>query len=605
MNMARSIFRDAYAHSGWRVVTLLALLTASGLSDGIGMALLYPMIQAAGIAGTMGQNSGTLNALFTRAFADLGIEPNLVNVSILLVASFLVQGVLFTLQNWLMLDIQKRYIASWQKRLFSDFMSAEWPYFVAQKPGVLANSILVECVRVGAAFFAIIQLLVGVIIFAVYLAVAFAASWKLMVYLLASAAVLFGIVHPIRRATRRYGGELGAINAEVASNLHELLSGAKLIKTSAGEALANSLLSENIERLRTNLTWGAFLPATVRSVFEFGAMIIVISAIFYSVEVEHIGPANLLVLVALVARLLPRLMTVQIYHNMLNLSGPSFNILVELHGGFDAHRETARSVAIDKLDPATVLPGEIRGENLVMRYGDRAVLDHVSFSVPAGRVVGFVGPSGAGKTTLLDSILNLVAPAEGVITIGGRPLNDLNLEAWRKKIGYVSQETFLFHDTIANNVRWNQPDAPMAMVEAAGRAAGLDQIVASLPDGYDTIVGDRGAKLSGGQRQRISIARALLRQPALLVLDEATSALDSISEREMVSVLDSLRGRMSIIIVAHRFAAVRYADFIYVLENGRVVEEGTWEQLSEGQALFRKLMDAQILALSEDMEART
>ncbi|MEA2981090.1 MAG: hypothetical protein QOF09_2913, partial [Alphaproteobacteria bacterium] len=302
---------------------------------------------------------------------------------------------------------------------------------------------------------------------------------------------------------------------------------------------------------------------------------------------------QLLLLVGLVARLLPRLMHIQIFHNTLNLTAPSYAILSNTHQRFEAHREGARSAWSGSVDPKRALPACIAARDLVMQYGEHKVLDHVSFDIPTGQIIGFVGPSGAGKTTLIDAVMGLVVPAEGEIKIGNLPLRELDLQGWRRKIGYVSQETFLFHDTIANNIRWNAPDTPMDQVEAAARAAGLDGLIAALPAGYDTIVGDRGTMLSGGQRQRVSIARALVRQPSLLVLDEATSALDSLSEQDMMAMLDTLRGKMAIAIVAHRFSTVRNADFIYVLDEGRIVEQGTWDALSGQKALFHRLMQAQ------------
>lgn len=593
MNRGLEILHDAYTHSGYRVVLLMGLLVVTGISDGVSMALLYPLIEVAGIGVSADAAPGTLSIAFQRMFDWFGIEQTLVNISSILIVSFLIQALLFTAQNWLLLDIQKKYIASWQKRLFGDFIAAEWPYFVAQKSGGMVSAILVECSRTGAAFFAIVQLIVGLVVLGIYLAIAFVVSWKLMLYLLAAALVLFTLVMPIRQATRRYGAELGTINSEMTATLGEMLSGAKLIKTSAGESVANALMGGQVERLRHNLIWGAFLPTTLRSIFEFGAILIIIAALLFSIKYEQAGPANLLLLVALVARLLPRLMNVQIFHNMLNLTAPSFFALRNMQKKFAAHREELRSAAAGGVDPETLLPAEIKGRDLVMHYGDTMVLDQVSFVVRPGQVVGFVGPSGAGKTTLIDSIMGLVMPGDGSVMIGDVALRDIDLQAWRRKIGYVSQDTFLFHDTIANNIRWNVPDASMELVEMAARKAGLDPFISSLPSKYQTVVGDRGAKLSGGQRQRISMARALVRQPALLILDEATSALDSLSEQEVMDALQSLRGKMSIIIVAHRFAAVRDADYIYVLDGGRVVEQGTWEALSGRKALFHRLMEAQ------------
>jgi ABC-type multidrug transport system fused ATPase/permease subunit len=253
----------------------------------------------------------------------------------------------------------------------------------------------------------------------------------------------------------------------------------------------------------------------------------------------------------------------------------------------------SRRVGQASTDPNRILPADITAENLVVCHGETPVLNGVSFVIPAGRVIGFVGPSGAGKSTLVDSLLGLIVPSEGKIAVGDVSLGDVDLHGWRRRIGYVSQDTFLFHDTIANNIRWSVPDAPMQTVATAARAAGLEGFVASLDLGFDTIVGDRGVKLSGGQRQRISLARALMRDPSLLILDEATSALDSLSEQEVMSVINALRGTCTVVIVAHRLAAVRDADLIYVLDHGAIIEHGTWRSLTQRKALFHRLLQAQ------------
>jgi ABC-type multidrug transport system fused ATPase/permease subunit len=233
---------------------------------------------------------------------------------------------------------------------------------------------------------------------------------------------------------------------------------------------------------------------------------------------------------------------------------------------------------------------------VTVRYGEKSILCDVSFTIAPGQVIGIVGRSGAGKSTLIDTILGLVEPSEGELAVDDVILREADLAAWRSRIGYVSQETFLFHDTIANNIRWSVSDASMDSVRTAAKAAGLDGFVCSLPQGYDTIVGDRGAKLSGGQRQRVSLARALVRQPTVLVLDEPTSALDSVSEKEIMSVINSLRGQITIIIVAHRLSTVRDADFIYVLEHGRIVEQGSWAALNGRKAVFHNLLQSQMVS---------
>jgi ABC-type multidrug transport system fused ATPase/permease subunit len=350
----------------------------------------------------------------------------------------------------------------------------------------------------------------------------------------------------------------------------------------------------HIERLRYNLAWSMFLPTSIRSGFELGGMLTILGALFYSVY-EQRETAELLIVVALVARLFPRLLNLQQFNNSFELSSPAYAIaiLVEAHERFAANGERGRGgiTSVDRFASA-----DIRAVDLTVRYGEKTVLDHVSLLIPAGKIVGIVGPSGAGKSTLVDVLTGLVRPTSGSVMIGDVPLTDIDGVAWRKKIGYVPQEAFLFHDTIANNIGWSAPERSREEILAAARAAGLEPLIASLPQRENTIVGDRGAMMSGGQRQRVSLARAILRQPMMLLLDEATSALDALAEREVMDVIENFRERMSIIVVAHRLAAVRGADLIYVLDHGRVVEQGTLAALSQRKALFHRLVEAQALS---------
>jgi ATP-binding cassette subfamily C protein len=588
------ILRDAYMHSGYRLGVLAVLLFLVGVSDGISMALLFPVLDALGIGSSLQSGQGVVSATFRWLFGELGLEPSLSSTSLVLVGAVLIQGVLFTSQNWFLCDIQKKYTASWQQKLFSDFVGAEWSYCVSQKPGETFNLIVTLAPQLGSALFYILQLIVTAIILVVYVGISFFFSWKLTIYLLASGLMLFALMTPIRNATHRYGVEFEKITAEVGSVLNELLTGTKFIKASAAIARANALFTAQLDQLRYNVTWAAFLPTTIRTAFEVAGVLVILGALIYGLRVEQLSPAQILVVIGLVTRLYPRLMHLQMFYSLLLVTAPAYSVLNEAHLRFAAHREERRSGV--RTDVSKLLPAEISAERLTVRYGGKTALDNVSFVLPARQMAGFVGPSGAGKSTLVDVIMGLVGSTGGQIMIGNVKLSDFDLSAWRKKIGYVSQDTFLFHDTIANNIRWSAPDASMDAVRKAAKAAGLDSFVASLALGYDTIVGDRGAKLSGGQRQRISIARALVDQPALLILDEATSALDSLSEQEVMNVVNDLKGKMTIIIIAHRLATVRNADLIYVLENGKTVEHGTWSSLTRNESLFHRLLQAQTVS---------
>jgi subfamily B ATP-binding cassette protein MsbA len=221
------------------------------------------------------------------------------------------------------------------------------------------------------------------------------------------------------------------------------------------------------------------------------------------------------------------------------------------------------------------------------------VLEEIDLAVRPGEVVALVGPSGAGKSTLADLVPRFHDPTEGRVTLDGVDLRDLRLAELRGMLGIVTQETILFHDTVRNNIAYGLPDAPQAEVEAAARAANAHEFIAALPTGYDTVLGEKGTRLSGGQRQRIAIARALLRNPPLLILDEATSALDTESERLVQQAIDEVMEGRAVLVIAHRLSTVRRADQIVVLEGGRVVERGSHDELVSRNGLYRRLYDLQ------------
>jgi ABC-type multidrug transport system fused ATPase/permease subunit len=227
------------------------------------------------------------------------------------------------------------------------------------------------------------------------------------------------------------------------------------------------------------------------------------------------------------------------------------------------------------------------------RFGARKVLDRVDLVVPVPGLVGIVGASGAGKSTLVHTILGLVRASGGAITFGDHALASSPVHAWRRQMGYVPQETILFHASVWDNVSLAKPDASATEIETAARRAHAHDFITALPHGYKTIIGDQGVALSGGQRQRLGIARALLGEPKILLMDEALNALDAESEAELLRTIEELRRQVGVLIIAHRLATVRTADCVCVLEAGRVIETGTWDELMARRARLFTLVETQ------------
>ncbi len=250
--------------------------------------------------------------------------------------------------------------------------------------------------------------------------------------------------------------------------------------------------------------------------------------------------------------------------------------------------EPAGATALEAIE------GDIRFEHVTFGYNaDRTILDNVSFHIEPGKLAAFVGPSGAGKSTITQLVPRFYDPQAGRVLVDGHDVKTVTLESLRRDIGIVTQETYLFHDTIASNLRYAKPDASDEDLIAACKSANIHAFIAALPEGYATIVGERGHKLSGGERQRLAIARVLLKNPRILILDEATSALDSHNEAAIQSALEVVMEGRTSLVIAHRLSTIRSADVIFVIDDGRIVESGTHEVLLARNGAYAHLYRTQ------------
>ncbi|HET6762469.1 MAG TPA: ABC transporter ATP-binding protein, partial [Longimicrobiaceae bacterium] len=329
--------------------------------------------------------------------------------------------------------------------------------------------------------------------------------------------------------------------------------------------------------------------AEARAAFTVGSVVLLALATWVALGWMHLPVGVALLLVFVFSRLVPRLATLQQQWQMAAHEMPARRAVLELAARCEAERETL-GVAGEPID----LRRGVRFQDVRFGYeGREPVLRGLTLEIGARRTTALVGTSGAGKTTVADLLMGLATPTGGRIVLDDTPLSEEVLRTWRGEIGYVAQDTVLFHDTVRANLLWARPDATPQDVDDALRAAAAD-FVAALPQGLDTVIGDRGVRLSGGERQRLALARALLRRPALLILDEATSALDPESERRILDAVEGLHGRTTILLITHRLATVRTADVIHVLDGGVVVESGRWGELATRDGgRFRTMWDAQ------------
>ncbi len=322
----------------------------------------------------------------------------------------------------------------------------------------------------------------------------------------------------------------------------------------------------------------------------FGALLLTIG-LYVAIAILHIDISSLIVLLVIYMRLFPLSMQIQENYFKTTIYLPSLDQTLRIMKETDEARERFATSG----NTFTNLKEAIEIKNVSFSYNKGSeVLKNVSFSIPKNKTIALVGGSGAGKSTTSDLLLGLLQPAEGVILVDNIPLSQYNILEWRKHIAYVTQETILLHNTVKSNITWGIEDEieESKLIEVS-KLANAYSFIKEMKDGFDTIIGDRGVRMSGGQRQRLALARALARNPKLLILDEATSSLDAESELQVQSAIESLSDSMTILIIAHRLSTIRNADKIYVLESGQVVESGSYEGLMQSKGRFYELYNLQ------------
>jgi ATP-binding cassette, subfamily B, bacterial len=399
------------------------------------------------------------------------------------------------------------------------------------------------------------------------------------------------LVHLVRSRLRR-GFALGSRAwGEMTSVLADTIPGIRVVKAFAQERRETERFRTANDRVlqandRVNRIWTFFEPV-VTFLTSLGLLVVWAFGTWRIIQHEGLTVGNLVVFVTLISRFYGR------------MDSMSRIVAATERAGASAHRifailDRVPSVA-EPVHP--VHPGRLKGEvefhGVEFHYGTRPILKEVNLTVRPGEMIGLVGPSGAGKTTIVNLVCRFYDVAEGAITVDGTDIRSFPIEEYRHNIGIVLQEPFLFYGTIAENIAYGRPDASRAEIIAAARAARAHEFILRLPDGYDSLVGERGQFLSGGERQRISIARALLIDPCILILDEATSSVDTETEREIQLALENLVKGRTTIAIAHRLSTLRRADRLVVVERGLITEVGPHDELLKRGGTYARLHHAQ------------
>lgn len=572
----------------WKVALAFGVSTCLALTEGVGLLMLVPLLELAGLDVRHGP-TGWITKGLTAVFATVGARPTLISVLSVYVLVIGVHGLLARWQTTLTFALEHEFVASLRTRLYRAIAGARWPFFARSRSADFAHALTAEMERVGEGTHCLLLSVVATLVTLVY--VGFALTLSVPMTALACASGV-GLMLALRRRTRlaqAAGEAISRATNSLYAAMAEHLGGMKVAKSHGAEERHSAHFAELARRVRRVHVRAVENEAATRHWGEIGSVLLLSASLYVAVGILALPTAEILLLLFLFARLMPKISNVQQGYQSLMALLPAFASVMELRARCEAAAEPrpARRGSIE-------LRHAIGFDRVSFGYAGRPVIRELDLLVRAGRTTAVVGPSGSGKSTVADLVTGLVTPDRGRVLVDGVPLGPERMAAWREGIGYVTQDTFLFNDTVRANLLWADSEATEGAIRQALRRAGAEEFVGRLPRGLDTLVGDRGVLLSGGERQRLALARALLRRPSLLILDEATSALDSESEQRILEAIEGLRGGMTILVMSHRLSAVRWADLICVLEDGRLVESGTWGSLmGDGHGRFRSLFDAQ------------
>jgi ATP-binding cassette subfamily C protein len=558
----------------WYSIVMVAALLLAGVLEGVGLSMLLPIL---GIA--VGQQSGSgqrstestgatgsmLEQLVADGFSALGMSPTVGVLLIIFIVTITLKSALVLLAKKQVGYTAARVATDLRIEMLRALLVSRWQYFLKQPLGSLANSMATESARASKAYMHGVIMIADFIQAVIYAVIAFLVSWKVALITLVAGLMIFYVLRRFVQKARRAGIRQTDVLKSLLSLLTDTLQSIKPLKAMARENVSDLLLEKKTNRLNKALQKQVLNKEFLKAFQEQLLTIILAASLYVTLIYWHMPLASILVLILLISKFLKQLNKVQTrYQEMVILESAYWSLKATIES-MKLEREALTGNKMPELKRA------IGVKHVDFAYDVNQVLHDVSVTFTAGQITSIVGPSGSGKTTIVDLVTGLLRPQKGEVWIDDEPLAQIDLKSWRRMIGYVPQENLLLHDTIMNNITLGDADLSEKDAEDAMHAAGIWEFVQSMPQGMQSMVGERGGKLSGGQRQRIAIARAIVHKPRLLILDEATSALDPQSESAICETLLQLRGKLTILTISHQKALVKIADKIYHVQEGKIV----------------------------------
>lgn len=563
------------------VVTVIA-----GLFESLGLALFLPLIE------TLANGPDASATSYSARFLDmlnLPRNPAVLSLSMAVVIVFAYAVVL--LRDRMVADAKHRGVEQFRDNVISRLFQSEWRYLSGQAGGEVINRLLGECSRAGYAVTYQLQATAVALQAGIFIGFSALLNWRLLMAVGAlGGLVAIGII-PLMRKSAQIGRQTDEETRALSFHVMDFLRGAKLVRVSGAEPEVMERISALNAATRDANFRAESTIATTNYIMRSAPVVMVGLLVALADGVFDIAASVLLTFVLLLSRIAPLLTQVQQHLQAYAGYRNSLVVVDQAVAEAMAFAEPARG---SKPSLAGIGAGiELRGVNFTYDQAEKPALSAIDLRIPRQQTIAFVGGSGGGKSTLVDLIAGIRDPDSGQVLVDGRDLAEVDVHSWRRRIGYVTQDVVILHDTLRNNLTFGRSAITEQDLQWAITKAHLDSVIKDLPDGLETVLGEAGTRLSGGQKQRVSLARALAGRPDLLLLDEATSALDAEAEAAIKQALDELASDLTMVIIAHRLNTVAHAQMIYVMEGGRIVESGMFEDLKRLGGRFTQLSNLQ------------
>ncbi len=567
------------------LVINISLLLLGSLTEGVGIGMIIPILQT--VSGTESDN--IFSNAFRSVFERMGIEFTFVNLMIVFCLLMLFKYGLIAGQRYAARVLSASVTCRLREEAFENLMALPLGYFYRQRTGDIIATLYTSSNHAGGLIENVALMFVGIVFCAVYLVVNLMLSVPMTVVAFSLTAMLYFLILPRFRIGLIQGREEKEITDAISSFIMEKISGIKTLKSFHNEEIHQrqfEKLARSFRKLQIKIQNNRILAELS---LEPVITVLIVILLIVGVNVYHMSIPVLITFFYAFSRILPKLK--QVNSNYISIKNylPHFSKIYAL---IDRTDKTYLPKGTKKV------PQIIRGitlDHVWFRYpgSDNYALKEISLLIERSETTAFVGASGGGKTTLVDLIMRHHDPAKGFIFVDDIDLREVDRREWLAGICIVNQDPYLFNDTVYNNILYGKVGATGKEVNRAADLANARQFIELLPDGYDTLVGERGTMLSGGQKQRIALARALIKDPEILILDEATSSLDTESEKLIQSAIKKLSGSKTIIVIAHRLSTIMHAEKVVVIENGRIVEQGNPNTLLDVGNIFKKYYSLQ------------